>query len=394
MASSIVKRKYLVIAMDMSNSAAGIVFKRLLKAMLQYVDIDIICPNTDEDAKGFVTTLHAPAYKRIHRRIENPIFNKFGVKLSDIIWFIKARFSLYSLIKTNTYDGVISFVYGGNDSPFLLGKYLSQQIRKPWIIYSVDAIPLPETMNPIVALRKKRIAFLNHYFSNANAIFSSNPMMLQYERATFPCFKGFSGIVLTPYDDTKGRNKTYSGGNKELTTFLFTGHIYGTRNIKYLLQGYEKLLSVNNKIKMVFVGNSDVSYLSGFEHLLNKGYVENHGFSKNLDLFYNDADVLLDVNSDTVNDVFLSSKVCNYIPYDKPIVSISQEGSPVRLLMQGVKSVIHCHHNAEEIFEGLQKAVDISKGVIDDRENLKKVFSPTSVAFSFCNDLEEVITKQ
>lgn len=382
------REKYLIVSMDMANLAAGIVFRRLVMAMTEYADCHVICPRTDDDVYDRCAVLPCPKYKRLPVRIERSLYNLLGYKLTDYAWSNIVFRKLRKAIRKEKYDAVLSFVYGGNDSPMVLGRRIAIANRLPWGIYSVDAIPTPLSWSLNESFRNKRIKILNKYIPKADAYFASNPIMLDYELSLFPDFKGISNYVLTPCDFS--RDVCNESSPHSSLVFLFAGDLYGPRKVSSLLKGFE-LFSIGNKdAKLVFVGNNSLDHFKNYEHLLENGLVERFGFTKNISEFYNRADVLIDLNADVENDVFLSSKVCNYLSYNKPIIAISNDGSPVRALMNGVPSIIHTHHNYYEIEQALFKAKEMAGSVISDRHFLKQSFSPRQVAYSFCMELEKL----
>lgn len=382
------KKKYLIVSMDMANLAAGIVFRRLVMAMSEYVDCHVICPRIDDSVNNTINVSQCPKYKRLPNRLETSLYNLLGYKLTDYIWSNKVFRKLKKTIRKKKYDAVLSFVYGGNDSPLILGKRIADGNKLLWSIYSVDAIPAPLSWSKNEKFRCKRISFLNKYISQADAYFASNPIMLEYELSLFASFKGISGYVLTPcvFDHTLCKE---SNTHTEIV-FLYAGDLYGPRKVSSLLKGFELFSQSNKGSKLVFVGNNAPSHFNGFEHLLESGQVERHGFTKNIKDFYDRADVLIDLNADVENDVFLSSKVCNYLSYNKPIITVSNNGSPVRVLMSGISSIIHSHHDPNEINDAMYKAREFVGCDIIDRESLKRMFHPKQVARIFCEELEKL----
>lgn len=383
------RRKYLIIAMDMANLAAGIVFKRIVSAMSAYAKCEVVCPDVDEKIISEVDVLPCPCFKRYHHKIENWSFHHYGLRLSEYLWGNKASVKLYSLIKRNDYDAIISMVYGSNLAPLILGKRLSTKMKLPWAIYTVDAIPTPLTYLPDKELNKKIKQIVRKYCEPADALFAANPNMLKYELDCLEGFNGVSDVVLTPCDFSNYPiNK--KNNNREIV-FLYAGGLYGPRRLAELLKGFELLLKTMPNAKLVFVGDSNISQFKGFEYLLESGAIEKHMFTKEIEYFYERADVLIDLNADVESDVFLSSKVCNYLSYNKPIVSISQDGSPVRKLMSGCETIIHSHHDYREIAEALGKATKMINADFSERSVLRKKFTPNEVAMGFCKGLELMV---
>ena len=372
--------------MDMANLAAGIVFKRIITAMKNYADYDIICPNMDEgirDEHGFIP---CPQYNRLPYRIEKRLQDYQGYRISETYWAEYTYIKVKSAVSQGGYNAILSFVSAANLAPLHLGGKIARKVNLPWIIYSVDAIPAPLDWQPNDKLRNKLYRHLSKYITKANAFFSANPVMMQYEKNTFAQFQGNFGVLLTPCDDQATYNQVAE--HHSTITFLYAGCIYGPRRIDTLLTGFEKYHKKYPQSRLVFVGNLYNTDFTGFEHLLNSGAIERHNFTTEISAFYKNADVLIDLNADIKNDVFLSSKVCNYLSYNKPILTISQDGSPVRAMFSGMDSIVHSHHNAEEIFTAMEKATAMIGRPINDRKELQHQFLPNEVAKKFCHDLE------
>lgn len=374
--------------MDMADMAAGIVFKRLVVVMSKHVDCEVICPRIDDVVYRTSTIFETRRYKRLPYRVEKFLEKLMGFKVMDYVWSIITYKQFIKQLKGKDYNAVLSFVYGGNDAPIILGKKIAETLNKPWGIYSVDAIPVPLPWRADENFREKRVEFLGKYISKSDAYYASNPIMLDYEMSLYPDFNGKSAFILTPCNfssEEEIKDEPHQG-----TIFLYAGYLYGPRNVSALLRGFELFSAKQKNVKLVFVGNNSDSHFVGYEHLLTTGIVERHGYTRDIAQFYNRADVLIDLNADVENDVFLSSKVCNYLSYDKPIITISQDGSPVRALMSGYQSIIHAHHNAEEIEKAMKGALEIKNNRLNDRDTLKEMFMPEKVAELFCGELAEL----
>ena len=373
----------------MANLAAGIVFKRIVTAMQNYAECDIICPNIDNEIHDKIKVIPCPKYKRLPYRIEKRLQSYQGYRIAETCWAEYTYLKVKSDVSRGGYSAILSFVSAANFAPLHLGSRLARKAKLPWIIYSVDAIPAPLTWQPDEELRNKLYRHLNKYIPKAVAFFSANPIMMQYEKDTFTHFQGFSGVILTPCEDNETYNDITEHHNS--ITFLYAGCIYGPRRIDTLLTGFEKYHKKHPQTQLKFVGKLYNTDFAGYEHLLNSGVIERHDFTTNISAYYKDADVLIDLNADIKNDVFLSSKVCNYLSYNKPILTISQDGSPVRTIFSGVRSIVQSHHNAEEIFTAMEKTAAMIGQPISDRKELQHQFLPDEVAKKLCHGLEVLI---
>lgn len=385
MSSTISRKKCLIIAMDMSASAAGIVFKRIVSSMSQYMTCDIVCPNIDDEVLSISNVLPCTSYKRLHHRVEAILYRLQGYKLTDKLWSCRNRRNIYKAVTQDNYDIIISFVYAGNFTPIIIGNYLKKKTNLPWVVYSVDAIPAPIEWSKDLVLRDKLLHYLTKYIGSADAFFSSNPIMSNYQKSIFPQFQGKWGVVLTPSHTFL--NKSLKRNDSACITFLYPGEVYAPRKIDALLSGFKNYLKDRPHSKLIFVGNSKFADFTNYESLIDSGTIERHGYTKNIDVFYERADVLIDLNANIENDVFLSSKVCNYLSYNKPIISISELGSPVRSMMSGYQTIIHCRHNSEEIYAAMHSARTTAEKYVDDRNDLRVKFSPDVVAKKFYDDI-------
>lgn len=365
--------------------AAGIVFKRIVSAMSNYADCDVFCPSIDEHIKPLASGLTCPSFKRYYYRIERWSNNHLGIGLSEVIWAKKAIRIIQSEQKKHAYDAILSFVYASNMAPLIIGREISAKLNLPWVVYTVDALPTPLVWNPNEGYYNKRLKFIQRYLGKSDALYAANPMMLRYIKNCLNNYVGLSGVVLTPCDESVVPEITPKT-NKEIV-FLYAGQIYPLRNIQSLFKGFELFLQQSINSKLIIVGSNKKEDFIGFEHLINKGRIERYGFTKNIIDFYQKADILIDVNADVENDVFLSSKVCNYLSYNKPIVVLSEDGAPVREMMSGYETIIHCHHVPNEISSALRLAVKTINYDFGERRALRQSFVPDAVAKCFCEQL-------
>ena len=380
--------KILIICKDTTTTAPGIVYKKIIKALSEYANCDVVCPSFNKQLDNRVSHLPTYPYPQIRYGLEQILYNLFGTNMMDYIWSFFELIRLYRLISNRDYNFVLSFVSTNNYAPLILGKAISSKMKITWGVYAVDAIPSPPAWTTNPKQRKKVYSFLNKYIPKAGLLFSANPSMLKYELESFPNFQGVSTVVLTPCEESLDTmvNTTHD----DIITFLYTGNIYGARKVDSLLAGFKQYNQNNPKSRLIFVGNIPSTCLSGYEDLVEKETIQTHSYTTDLTMYYSNADVLVDIGSVFSNDVFLSSKISNYLQYGKIIIAITEEGSPAREMMSGVESIIHCHHNEEEVYNAMKKAAGIIEYPIEDRKDLINKFRPETVAkilfdFLVCN---------
>ena len=379
----------LIIVMDLTSSAAGIVYKRLIHAMQKYKEYDVLCPSVDDYARQSFNILPCKQYKRLHYRLSTLFFNGLDYILMDKLWTHINKRNVLNLFDENHYDSIISFVYGGNTAPLILGNIIKNRLNLPWVVYSVDALPTPISWTNNFKQFNGLYKHLERYILSADALYWANPIMKEYEEKLFEKYNGKYGIVLTPGEDRVENNLDHIKENSPI--FLYAGQIYGPRKIDALLSGFDKYLKVEPNAKLIFVGHCGENNFTHFYRLVLDRHIEIYPFSNDVEYYYQRADILIDINADVENDVFLSSKICNYLSYDKPILTISQEGSPVRNMMSGYNTIVHCHHDDNEVLVAMQQAVYCMRHYKDDREDLRLRFSALSIAKEFCDDIDKII---
>jgi hypothetical protein len=231
------------------------------------------------------------------------------------------------------------------------------------------------------------------YFCKIDGFFSSNQQMLEYQLKLFVPKKGMiSGVI---YNPGMINNSEYPKSDSSSNNFVYTGGIYGVRKVSYLLKAFEQLLITHPESKLIFVGSHiEEIYLSGLEpETRNK--IEIVPFAKDLSDYYRKATALIDIDADIENDVFLSSKITNYIRVNRIIISQTGNNSPSRHIFAGISSVIQCEHNATQLCEAMKKSIILKESIeYVDRGLVQEIFDVGIIVNKLNTDLERlVITK-
>ncbi|MBR5824706.1 MAG: hypothetical protein IKY67_11265 [Paludibacteraceae bacterium] len=342
------KKKCLIIASDIGYSAPGIVYKTLITHLMNEYDITLISLNDKVDIP--VNSLPVVSSGIEHNRLEEIFFTFLGINILDYIW-LKRQIKIVNEDQIENQDLIISFASFHNYRSILLGDYLAARFNKKWIIYSVDAIPAPLgwVSNKVYYNRLK--CYISKYISRADAFFSSNHQMLEYQKKSFIKGNRLTGVVYTPISNVY--EKIFSSDEDDLI-LLYTGGLYGPRKKEALLDGFRLLLIDYPKAKMCFVGKYKQNFFNAYEDLIASGNIEIHSYTNDLNKFYSKSTILIDVNAYFDNDVFLSSKIVNYLAIKRPILSITGENSPSRNIFINDPSIFHCKHDKVEIYNKLK----------------------------------------
>lgn len=381
------QKNILILTEDVGKSAPGIVFERLISEISSRHNVDLLCLKYEP-----LKMVHQPrniwifdGSNRLFKFFVNPKvkyrISKYSLKFfgndvgTRLISILMWKFFGSEIKKSNKYDCTISLVSSRHVALLPLAEKIKKKnLSIKNIAYFVDAIPAPlgwsNDDNEFRGTKKfisKRINFLD-------ALFSSNEKMLNYQLTTV---KGHvpdcRGVVFTP---NSGIKQVLPPIDHKRYNFLYTGGVYGKRTAEHVLYALKLVLRVHPNAYIIFVGSvfkaSDFSMLSDLE----KTHVEVHPFTQDLTQFYSEATALLDIDADSNNDVFLSSKVINYLTLNRVIISETGQNSPARDLLSGLKSVLQCFHDPKQIAECMCEAIRTATSVdFSDRDVLLNFLS-------------------
>lgn len=371
--------KCLVIATDIAKTAPGIVYETIIRELAKTNELTLISPDIKADIEQLpVKILPSVKYGFRHWRIERISMSLLGYNILDYKWFNRQK----KLLKADDMadvDIIISCASNFNYIGMILGFFLARKYNKKWVIYSVDAIPAPLEWLPNKRLYNNTKKFISKYISLCDAFFSSNEQMLKYQLSMVPSFDKISGVVLNPI---RKKEMLDLKSNSSIPVFLYTGGLYGPRNINALMDGFRLFLKDYPEAKIIFVGDTNSKYYDAYLDLQKSGNMEVLGYTDDLMTLYKRATVLIDINSYYDNDVFLSSKIVNYLPLKRPIISITGKNSPARNIFTSDPSIIHCQHNEKEIYDTM---CNIKNICVDNviREKYIKMFSVENALLCF-----------
>jgi hypothetical protein len=381
--------KILILTLNVGRTAPGIVFERLIQGLIPKHEIDIITADYDPtiDLSG-LKNIKILKKSYIHPRIYKLLISLFGINPFDIYWARKSMKYLKS--KHNfKYDLIVSFISFHNYAALIAGAKLSKKYNCKFAVYSVDAIPAPKGWPENYGYFKGVKRLVAKYLKKADAFFSANKQMLDYQLSTFqPSKKIVSDVIYIP---SLGSKKEFPISKANSNNFVYTGGIYGARKVKYLLEGFEKLVKDYPDSYLIFVGarlNSD-SFLNLDKKIVDR--IKVYPFTKNLDSYYSNATALIDIDADIENDVFLSSKIVNYIMINRVIISETGINSPSRKIFKNIESIIQCNHDSDQLYEAMKKSIKIRKDItFEDRNSVMKLFSVEHIVNRLENSLNKL----
>lgn len=396
------------------GGASGFVFERMIKELSKYYYIDLWVSAVSNNLKSLEEsnnlTVNVQEYlcfpnfllKFLKKKLVivdngylhlNDIFQKylikiFGRNILNRIWTM----NLYRKIKKSQrkYDAVLGLMDYNGFACLEATVGVSKKLQTKSIIYSTDANPVTPQWDNDKHYLKKASNLLSKYFHQLNGIFFANEKMLEYEDKIFQFNKEIhQGVVYTvsPRD-------TYQLPNSSEKVFLYTGVLWGPRKVNYLFRAFKKLLNVHPDAKLCFVGTRKNGFsdeeLSIFTDEEKKSIVSEPP-TTNLLPYFEKALCLVDINADYEGDPFLSSKITNYIKYNRPILCEASLDSPARLIFSKYKTIYICNHSSDELFKAMCEIIDESDFDFEERKELINKFSVNSVIHRFSEDIQAII---
>lgn len=378
--------KCLIIASDIGITAPGIVYETIIRELVKYADISVITPMRREGIDLPVTYLKTAPKSYEHYRIAYASMSFFCTNLFDEYWLLRQKKLLdEEVIKQQNI--IISFASFFHYKGVMLGSYLANKYNKKWVIYSVDAIPAPIGWCKKGCFYWNTCRFISNYISQCDAFFSANAQMLHYQLESLKPSPKLSGVLYTPIRSDLIMD---SSSASDMPTFLYTGGLYGPRKKEDLLNGFRLLIKDYPAACLVFVGIKRPEIFDSYKDLIATGNLKIYGYTHDLRKFYQCATALIDINAYFDNDVFLSSKMVNYLTIKKPIVSITGLNSPSRNIFTQDPSILHCRHDAQEIYTALKQSLEYKCNDWNDRERYVEIFLVENTIKEFVEALNKL----
>lgn len=380
--------RILIITKTIGKTAPGIVFERIVQGLSSFHEVELIAsdydPSIDLSKVKKVTKLKAYSFNSRLLKLFMIIFNNNPF---DFIWGLRTR---RNICKNQKYDLVFGFISFGHYEGLIAGSMVSKKLKTKFAVYSVDAIPAPTGWMPYDAYYRGLEKMIKRHLSKPNAFFSSNEQMLSYQLDVISGKKDmFTGVIFTPaYGGFKSMPLMNTGRKK----FLYTGGIYGARKPDYILAGFKKLLKKYPEAGLVFVGTVlSQSIMNQLEREVAER-IEFFPFTRDLSPYYSMAIAFLDIDADIEDDIFLSSKIMNYLMMNRVIISETGNNSPSRHLFKNIPSIIQCSHNEDEICNAMERAILMRDTVsFEDRLSILELFKIENIIVKLNKDLTTIV---
>lgn len=363
----------LFITYDFSEtSAVGLGARRVVSAMAEMGKHIIVIASNGGDSP-----IHNNV-KVIIRRNTLRLPSRVSVFLSNLInrdffyckWVNKAYHSGINVFTKNHVSAI--YTRANPISVCDVGIRLKKRFHVPLIMHFTDPVPAPIEWTQDIKKRTRQIKQMRSFLPMADSVSFGNNHMLSYVESTLGL--SLSKKVFVSPDPAATSFKRLPMAISETNSFilLFLGNIYGNRKPGRLFNAIENL-SKEYSIVLNLYGDNN----GDFPSFVNVCKRTNDIYSA-----MQNSDVLVDIDGDDKDPVFISSKLKDYLSVNRPILSITPINSPSRDLMYGLHSVVCSKNEVSDIEASLRfliqkKFIDSD---FDERLGIIEKFNPKVIA--------------
>lgn len=381
--------KVLVVSESVGRTATGIVAQRLIAGISRYADVYVL----SGDISG-----------NIGVKKENIYISKFGKKNPYVVLLSFILFNKNILEKEwgsehfgtmPRFDLVVSFVSYGHYAALTTSNNLTTKQSCPHVSYFVDAIPTPSEYvgnNHYLKLLDHSLRiFIRKQTKKVSVLYSTCLEMSEYQRSVINNSKIQFDELLNPVpfsDIIKLRDV-------KKPIFIYAGQVYSPRTPRYVLDAFAKLLKDFPKAELHFIGTKYLnSFLSNCDRIM-MDQVKIVDFMANIEQAYSEGCALIDIGCNVEHDIFMSSKLSGYIPYNRPIICECSGNSAPRRIFKEDSSVFLCNHNSNDILNAMRICI-CQMGHFDYsiREQIIKQFSIESISNKILKDFSNINDNQ
>ncbi|MFN4299823.1 MAG: hypothetical protein ACK4EX_08860 [Thermaurantimonas sp.] len=382
--------KILIIAFSIGKSAAGVVAEELFTELInQNPDVHIIC-NENFSKKISSDKVSQLGLKNIHHnRFDKLLLICTHFEINGWKWVSKGL-SVFKKIHDNFKpDVVLCFTSAYGFRVLDLGYKIAKIYNIPLAIHSVDPNPSSSGWGENYLLRKAIVSIVKPYYQYAKFISATNEQMLSYQLEILSIKNNKNTKVIF---NPARKPLTVKSNLSEKNTFLYLGTLYEKRNPQLIIDAFLEFNKINNGSKFLFVGENKCKSLF-IPQELSMNIIFNE-WTSNPEIFINKSSVLVDIDANIPNDVFISSKLSQYLMYDKPILCITPIGSPSRELTKSLTQTVFCvNHNKEEILKGMQFLTNkiYDNNMFLERESIREKFSVKNITKNILEELYSIL---
>lgn len=379
----------LVLTYNFGRTSSGRTTYRVVKGLHELgVKIIVICANDYTEYNEFsVITINPKPFRP--SRLFNLIGNIFGVELNYIFWEFRALKYCKTLIKSFKPD--IIYSRGSPIASMTVGHRLSKKNDIPLFLHFADPIPAPRDWIQGSLRRSKLINTIKPCIKEANLISFVTEQMLSFQSSLVGDFENKNVFVSpNPIQKYNRLEKVQS----EKVVFLFLGSLTKERRPHYILKQFIRATVNCPEFEFHIYGSGNDKNISA--ELLTSQNIKVFKETNDIQTVIKNSSVLVDIDSDSTNQVFLSGKLMEYLSYDKIILSITNPGSPAsNILKKCSETSIISDFNTETLITSFKNAGELSKFELNytERNNLRESLSIENICSNILDNINNTINE-
>ncbi len=367
-------------------TASGVISQRVTEELSRRGhEIIVVCNEVNPllENKSGVHIISIPVFassSNLITRIFYRLKRENGFYLYNKIWVRKATSRSRQIVREFKPDVV--YCRTSPEDACYVGYNLQKALSIPVLQHFSDPIPAPLEYLPLSRKRRKVISHIRKVLKEATLISYGNAHMQRYVEKELG-IELKSKAFVSPDMASSGQLFFSKKNNNSNIIITYLGNIYGGRNPKPLFDAIEKLNSAGCSLELRLYSNITPSLLTAYS------FIKGMGYTNNIREALAEADILVDLDGDDKEPVFISSKLKDYLLINRPILSITPEKSPSSDVLTGLKTVLISRNNSQQISAGIGKLINNSYCDNDymEREGLIKYFSPQTVALEIENKM-------
>jgi len=359
---------------NINETASGIVAAQIVNGFVKAsVEIFVVARVLKNISNETTFKYHQIAFPFLKMTsVEKLSFIVFNRELKHKNIIQKRVRELEDEIKNFEPDRVFSLAAGDAFYMVEIANEISKRLSIPIHHHTVDAIPAPSCWGENKFFRDAKIKLIKRLFSPADIVSATNAKMLDYQLRMINRKPGESTFVLpNPIDEQFIESIASSKKRYVLYLGTLSPNKSGRNGLQYF-KAIEKLADTD--LDFYFVGTNLhilTTYSANNELPSNVHHVQ---WTSEVDNYIKNAALLVDIDINAQDDVFMSSKLIRYMNTDIPIVNISFAGSAARDLLSNQNTGAICvDHESSRITKAIKEALAL-KVNIDTRKNLIRPF--------------------
>ena len=344
--------KVLAVCENIGKSATGLVVESIFKYLEENstISLTILCNHnlSDIEFSDLVQVSYPKQKIDLKYKLSLIVFRK---EPNANEW-VKTAFKE---VKDRSFDVILAITSAYSIRSFQFAHYFGIKNNIPYLLHALDPMPSVKGWGEHPILRSAIIRSVRPYYEHASLVSASNKQMIDYQCKQLKLKAVKKSFFYNPikfHGDAIEIQPLKSIDPTKEVKLLYLGTLYEKRYSEHLLQSVQKLNNEGINTSISFIGqiNDDSLMLK----LTSYSFVKVAPFQKDISDFIKGSDILVDIDANISNDVFISSKLNNYLSIPRPILSITPLNSPSENLIKDCKNSIKtAQHNIEEIYTAI-----------------------------------------